>query len=86
MPAIATSSHDSKVKIWNQDTGGKEPVVSGSPKIHEVLKLSFHCTPYTKPHVSCHWLIPWWLRGNAKMPVFFWLAWLEVITMHPLVP
>lgn len=25
MPIIATSSHDCKVKIWNQDTGGKEP-------------------------------------------------------------
>ena len=30
MPTVATSSHDCKVKIWNQDTGGKEPAVGVS--------------------------------------------------------
>lgn len=33
MPVIATSSHDCKVKIWNQDTGGKEPAASASEKM-----------------------------------------------------
>ena len=32
MPAIATSSHDCKVKIWNQDTGGKEPASGASQR------------------------------------------------------
>lgn len=30
MPMIATSAHDSTVKIWNQDTGGKQPALSVS--------------------------------------------------------
>lgn len=29
-PIIATSSHDCKVKIWDQDTGGKGPTISAS--------------------------------------------------------
>lgn len=28
MPMIATSAHDSKVKIWNQDTGGKQSALN----------------------------------------------------------
>lgn len=32
MPIIATSSHDCKVKIWNQDTGGREPAGGASQR------------------------------------------------------
>lgn len=35
MPVIATSSHDSQVKIWNQDTGGKELTLSASQRYME---------------------------------------------------
>lgn len=34
MPMIATSAHDSTVKIWNQDTGGKQS------SLHAFQKLS----------------------------------------------
>lgn len=55
VPVIATSSHDCKVKVWNQDTGGKEPA-----QIPEILKpplkLSFHCS--AKPSMSCPCPVP----------------------------
>lgn len=38
-PVIATSSHDCKVKIWNQDSGGKEPAVNASQRYVKSYRL-----------------------------------------------
>lgn len=39
MPMIATSAHDSKVKIWNQDTGGKQSALSTAQELNAALRL-----------------------------------------------
>ena len=44
MPAIATSSHDCKVKIWNQDTGGKEPASQFS-SVQSLSRVRLFATP-----------------------------------------
>ncbi|XP_019309682.2 WD repeat-containing protein 31 isoform X6 [Panthera pardus] len=54
MPTVATSSHDCKVKIWNQDTGE----TSRSMTLRSWPKL---LVPSSSPSLPVH-LVPGWIR------------------------
>lgn len=45
IPAIATSSYDNKVKIWNKDTGGERPTTCFSKSTIMVMIAAFKNSP-----------------------------------------
>lgn len=55
MPVIATSAHDSKVKIWNQDTGGKQSALGAAQELSVACiahhMLSHQCPAFYSPLV-----------------------------------
>lgn len=49
MPMIATSAHDSTVKIWNQDTGGKQFALDASQKLMQPADFPIALPSSSKP-------------------------------------